>query len=311
MSYNKKLLLFTSAIIATSIVTPQIAEASTYVVSKGDTLTKIAKTSNTTIDQLKEWNKLKNDTIFVGQKLVVQSSKTSKPVANTNTITESIEKDVSTYKIEKGDTLSKISKKFGVSIADLQKWNKLDSDKIFVGQVLKLNPTAQISNIGEPVKDFANEVIATTDQQINNQLSKEVPIKQAPSSNVQTIYKKVIELANTFIGTPYLYGGNTPEGFDCSGFVRYVYSNAGINIVRKSSNDYFLNDTTTVQTAVPGDLVFFKETYIAGISHMGIYLGDGVFIHAGSDGVELSKLEYEYWNSRFVTFKRFNQIASK
>src|SRR5690606_29846750 len=146
--------------------TPQIAEASTYVVSKGDTLTKIAKTSNTTIDQLKEWNKLKNDTIFVGQKLVVQSSKTSKPVANTNTITESIEKDVSTYKIEKGDTLSKISIKFGVSIADLQKWNKLDSDKIFVGQVLKLNPTAQISNIGEPVKDFANEVIATTDQQI-------------------------------------------------------------------------------------------------------------------------------------------------
>ena len=309
MSYNKKLLLFTSALIATSVVAPPFAEASTYVVAKGDTLTKIAKTSNTTIAQLKEWNKLKNDTIFVGQKLVIQSSKASKPAAKT--VTVSNEKTVSTYKIEKGDTLSKISKQFGVSIADLQKWNNLQSDKIFVGQVLKLNPTAQISNIGEPVKEFSNEVTTSTDQQINHQLSKEVPIGQVPSKNVQAVYKKVIELANRLIGTPYLYGGNTPEGFDCSGFVRYVYSNAGIDIVRKSSKDYFLTDTTTVETPVPGDLVFFKDTYIAGISHMGIYLGDGVFIHAGTSGVELSKLEYEYWNTRFVTYKRFNQLASK
>ncbi|SOB90925.1 peptidoglycan endopeptidase LytE [Ureibacillus xyleni] len=309
MSYNKKLLLFTSTMIAMSIVAPQIADASTYVVSKGDTLTKIAKTSNTTIQQLKDWNKLKNDKIFVGQKLVVEASKTSKPVASTITVAKEI--DNSTYKVEKGDTLSKISKKFSVTISDLQKWNKLQSDKIFVGQVLKLDQAAQITNIGEPVAEFQNEVVAATDQQITNQLLKEVPIGQTPSTEVHTLYNKVIELANSFIGTPYVYGGNTPEGFDCSGFVRYVYSNAGIDIIRKSSMDYFINDTTVVETAVPGDLVFFKDTYIAGISHMGIYLGDGIFIHAGSDGVELSKLEYEYWKSRFVTFKRFNQLVSK
>lgn len=61
-------------------------------------------------------------------------------------------------------------------------------------------------------------------------------------------------------------------------------------------------------TAIPGDIVFFKNTYIEGISHMGIYIGADQFIHAGSNGVQVSKLSFDYWASKFVAFKRFNQL---
>ena len=69
-----------------------------------------------------------------------------------------------------------------------------------------------------------------------------------------------------------------------------------------------MNDTTVVSNPMPGDVVFFKNTYKSGISHMGIYLGDGTFIHAGDNGVEQSNINYSYWKDRFVAFKRFNEV---
>ncbi|RUL54164.1 C40 family peptidase [Lysinibacillus antri] len=321
MKHNKKLLLLASTVIATSVLAAPIAEASTYVVGKGDTLTKIAKTNSTTVEKIKEWNQLNNDLIFVGQKLalsatkVEQSPKPAKPqtkpikVVSVTTQQSATESKISQYQVEKGDTLTKIANKFSINVAELKKLNNLASDKIFVGQTLRIDKNVQ--EVGEPVKEFSSDVVKETDQQIDKQLLKEKPVLAAPSVVGQASYAKVISLASELMGIPYQYGGNTPEGFDCSGFVRYVFSNAGVDIARKSSKDYFLNDTTLVETPVAGDVVFFKDTYIAGISHMGIYLGDGAFIHAGTNGVELSKLEYEYWDTRFVAFKRFNQFITK
>lgn len=219
-----------------------------------------------------------------------------------------------TYTVVKGDTLSKIARQFNVTILDLMNWNGLTSpDVIHVGQALKIissnEPSLPVAGDGEVVEDELNVAeMLLKDQEIIAQLSKEKKITSAPSNQGQRIYEQALQIASEQLGVPYVFAGNTPEGFDCSGFIRYVFVNAGMDLPRKSSEDYFMNDSTVVENPVPGDLIYFKHTYKPGISHMGIYLGNGEFIHAGSNGVEISKVEYDYWQKHFVTFKRFNDI---
>lgn len=329
---NKKWqLLLAGAVLTTAIVAP-VAEASTYMVQKGDTLTKIAKAHNTTIQQLKQFNSLKSNNIYVQQKLVVatKGQVVTKPTVATKTPTVSkpsitvsqvVEEEAvaktTVHKVVKGDNLTKIAKLFSVTVANIKQWNSLKSDNIFVGQILTIQATtyteqqddnAMTAAEVEAVIDFIDNEISLADQQIMNQLASEKAITTSPTLAAQTTFNEVIQLANALLGIPYVYGGNTTNGFDCSGFVQYVYSNAGFDIARKSSLDYFLQDTTKVTQPVPGDVVFFKNTYMPNISHMGIYIGDDQFIHAGSRGTEIAKLNTAYWKERFVEFKRFTNI---
>ena len=140
--------------------------------------------------------------------------------------------------------------------------------------------------------------------------TKKVDSAAPVTANGQAIYAKIASVAPTFIGAPYLFGGVTPLGFDCSGFIHYVHQLSGLNIGRMSSEDYY-KISQKVSVPESGDLVYFKDTYKTGISHMGIYLGDQQFIHASSRGVEISKLDNVYWKQHFVGFYRFNQVTVK
>lgn len=116
----------------------------------------------------------------------------------------------------------------------------------------------------------------------------------------------IIETAKALLGSPYIWGGTSPSGFDCSGFIQFVYEQEDIFIPRTVNEIW--NFSTPVGTPSVGDLVFF-ETYQPGPSHMGIYLGKGNFIHAGSSrGVEISNInENSYWKSRYLGAKRIHQ----
>src|SRR5690625_64972 len=115
-------------------------------------------------------------------------------------------------------------------------------------------------------------------------------------------HNDVIEASRSYIGTPYVWGGDSPNGFDCSGFIQYVYKTQDITIPRTVSDIW--NFAQPVESPSVGDLVFF-ETYQPGPSHLGIYLGDGKFIHAGaSRGVEISELKTSYWDQRYLGAKR-------
>jgi cell wall-associated NlpC family hydrolase len=106
-----------------------------------------------------------------------------------------------------------------------------------------------------------------------------------------------------FLGTPYAFGGDGPSGFDCSAFVQHVYGMAGISLPRTADAQYDYGRPAVGGPRV-GDLVFF-ETYTGGVSHVGIYLGDGKFVHASSShGVMVSKLSESYWASRYLGAKR-------
>ena len=135
------------------------------------------------------------------------------------------------------------------------------------------------------------------------------PLACPISANGQAVYASIASIAPEFIGVPYVFGGKSPAGFDCSGFIYYIHQFAGLDIVRMSAEDYY-KKTAKVLVPEVGDLEFFKDTYKVGISHMGIYLGDKKFVHAGSKGLEITNLDNVYWKNHFVGFQRFNIVTS-
>ncbi len=109
--------------------------------------------------------------------------------------------------------------------------------------------------------------------------------------------------AMRFLGVPYAFGGTSAYGFDCSGYVQHVFSMMGVSLPRAADSQYYAGKSFAGQPQV-GDLVFF-HTYAPGVSHVGIALGDGRFVHASSShGVTISSLHDSYWGPRYVGAKR-------
>lgn len=119
-------------------------------------------------------------------------------------------------------------------------------------------------------------------------------------------FAAIITEAEKYLGYPYVWGGSSPStSFDCSGFVSYVYNQCGWNFGRLGAQG-LCNICTRVSSAnvKPGDLVFFKGTYdTPGVSHVGIYVGNGMMIHAG-DPISYTNLNSSYWQSHFYCYGR-------
>lgn len=109
-----------------------------------------------------------------------------------------------------------------------------------------------------------------------------------------------VQVAKSMIGTPYVYGGATPQGFDCSGLVHYSYRQAGVNVPRTSAAQYSATRKISLSEARAGDLVFFRDG--RRISHVGIYIGGDQFVHAPKRGsnVEIMSLDVPWYRSRFA-----------
>ncbi|HHV78897.1 MAG TPA: glycoside hydrolase [Firmicutes bacterium] len=123
----------------------------------------------------------------------------------------------------------------------------------------------------------------------------------APAASGQ----QVADIAKTYLNTRYVWGGTTPKGFDCSGFVYYVLNASGIKLSRDIAVQYRSGESVKKENLAPGDLVFFT-TYAPGPSHVGIYIGDGQFIHASSAGgkVIITPLNKPYYTQRWIGARR-------
>ncbi|MDN7243137.1 LysM peptidoglycan-binding domain-containing protein [Planococcus sp. N028] len=266
---------------AATVTTVSPSTSSTYKVVSGDSLSGIAKKKGVTVTQLMKWNNLSSSVIRVGQVLkienAVSSSQPSAPAAATPAPAAST---TGTYKVVSGDTLSGIAHRHGISVTQIMNWNNLTSSNIRVGQTLKVN----------------NTLVAT--QPSTTPVSAPVTAPKS-SSTVNTI----ISTATSLQGIPYVWGGATPQGFDCSGYIYYVYNKAGVSVPRTNTTGL---DARSYDVSKPqvGDLVFFKNTYRQGISHVGIYIGNNQFIHAGGDRVQITSLNDSYWGKHFDSYKR-------
>ncbi|MBU9712748.1 peptidoglycan-binding protein [Evansella tamaricis] len=121
-----------------------------------------------------------------------------------------------------------------------------------------------------------------------------------PSSSFDVM--NLIADAASYIGTPYLWGGTSGSGFDCSGFVQYIFKKNNVHLPRTVAEQW--KATVSVNQPRVGDIVYF-ETYKAGPSHNGIYIGNNQFIHSGSSsGVTISRLDSSYYSQRYLGAKR-------
>jgi peptidoglycan hydrolase-like protein with peptidoglycan-binding domain len=121
------------------------------------------------------------------------------------------------------------------------------------------------------------------------------------------IKRNLLQDTYSYIGTPYVWGGSNPlTGFDCSGFVYFMFSKFGIPQVRSTSAILFSQGISINKPMLqPGDLVFFKNSSTGMIDHVGFYLGNGSFISAtGSKGICLQQLDNSYWGPRYAGARR-------
>lgn len=165
-------------------------------------------------------------------------------------------------------------------------------------------------NISSLDGDFGNETEAAVkrfqadrglevDGIIGEQTYKVLMNKPMPPNRGTSIVRNIIRAAYSMRGVPYVFGGTTPYGFDCSGFTRYAFARAGIRIPRTADQQLYAGRQIPARALRPGDLIFFT-TYEPGASHCGIYLGNGQFIHAGSStGVTVASAFTGYWGARY------------
>ena len=119
-----------------------------------------------------------------------------------------------------------------------------------------------------------------------------------------TTGESIVNYAAQFLGTPYVYGGSSPSGFDCSGFVSYVYGSFGYSLNRTAAGQNSNGIWVSRENLQPGDIVLFNTS--GGISHAGIYVGNDTFIHAVKPGTPLQydSMSSSYYSSRYVSARR-------
>lgn len=209
-----------------------------------------------------------------------------------------------TYTVLEDDTLYGIARKFGMSTEELTALNDLDSGRLVPGRKLVLydpageDPTPAVAG-GPPV--VATAPVVSEDEL----LEAAKPLNPAADNQVEAPRDRVIRVAKKLLSTPYVWGGASLTGMDCSGFVWKVFSLLNHNLPRSAREQFQAGREVGKGELTIGDLVFF-QTYAKYPSHVGIYLGDNRFIHAssGSRQVRITSMEQPYYVKRYIGAKR-------
>lgn len=251
-----------------------------HTVKKGDTLASLSRKYSLSVTDLKELNNLrKSSKLKPGQQILV---KRTEPRA---------------YIVKKGDNISKIAKKFNVSADELMELNELESDELKAGQKILLEEWVE-----HP--DTNNYVILS-----QARLSEDIKtLSESQELNSLGMQDRLILFAKKMLNIPYRFGGSTFMGIDCSGYVQKVFGFLDVSLPRTAREQFHFGEPVSKEELSMGDLVFFR-TYASFPSHVGIYLGNNLFIHASSKNrkVSIDSLDTPYYIKRFIGAKRLLQ----
>jgi len=177
---------------------------------------------------------------------------------------------------------------------------------------IRSGPSTDCDKVGKLYTGKIVEILGLQDgwYQIESGYINADYVAQADPSEVKESSKgqEIVDYALQFVGYPYVYGGSSPKGFDCSGFTSYVYKHFGYSLNRSASGQLDNGKAVSMSQLQPGDLVIFKKSGTGSkrASHVGLYIGNNQFVHASTSkvGVIISSLSSSYYTTGFVGGRR-------
>ena len=229
--------------------------------------------------------------------------------ANVSTPTAEAKKEVAKVKVVKTSK----AKKQAVKTTKAENKTTTSTWKVKVAQknlrILGLSNEPSTGKMTATTKDaliaFQKKYKLTAKGELNNETYTKLNWEAFTKTGIKNIKgSDIVAKAAKYKGVPYVFGGTTPKGFDCSGYVQYVFKELGGTITRTADTQAEEGVFVNQKQLKPGDLVFFT-TYEPGASHVGIYAGNGQFWNASSSrGVVLYKLSDDYWRTRYYGARR-------
>lgn len=240
-----------------------------------------------------------------------------------------------TYVVKRGDSLYSIAKKFHLSVEEIQEANDLDDTKIRAGQRLaipgidpgdtaaekkkgkKLKP-GQIIYLQPPLKAKQEEIEGDGKEkreekkEVSDEVAK-VVVKRNEFLAEEKDQQVLVRVAKAFLGLKYSRGGTNINGMDCSAFVQKVFRIFDIDLPRTTREQFLVGYTVAREALRIGDLVFFKRGQARRPGHVGIYIGNGQFIHTSlqKQRVEVNSFENRYFSTRFIGAKRIEEVKER
>jgi peptidoglycan DL-endopeptidase LytE len=282
----------------------------TYPVQPGDTLAGTSAKTGVTPNALKAANKLKGSRLQANQILVIPPQKVRKTAKSKPSPVPRGEE----YVVKKGNTLSGIARKVGVSVPELRKLNRPPGNALKAGQKLALTRKPGLEVAATAPLEYANSGIKPEleeeEEEANNLLTPEeawAEIERRKKDNAALLGKwsnpdepkLLVKVAMGFLGAPYRLGGSSVTGVDCSGFVKKIYQFFNIELPRTAFEQSHVGLRVARDELAEGDLIFFNTRRPVG--HVGIYIGNNQFVHAASrnKGVRVDNLNTPYYDKRF------------
>lgn len=298
MKHTSRLITFLT--LFTLLPSAAHAASPVYVVTAGDTLSKIAREHQTTVSQLMQVNQLNTDRLAIGQTLSLDG------------ISNSVDSDgappdlVALPKQEDADGKPELSDQKARVTGDVVNVRRSPS---LDGKILGKLRYGDIVEIEEPGEEWTR--IKYEDERrayVSSEYLSTAPLPGLPdfSGDVDKASLKRLEsVIQPLLNTPYVLGGTTTSGFDCSGFTSYVFNKLGVTLPRTSEEQFQSGKKISLEDAQPGDLLFYDSLGKGHVSHVAIYMGDGMIVHANGDDVRFGKVEYMHKLYPFYGVKRY------
>lgn len=267
---------------------PAVSRADTnYTIRKGDSLYRISNKFGTDIETIRAVNGLRSDKLVPGKELLIPSGSAMEP-------------SPTHYKVKRGDSLWSISRRFDISVDELKALNGQSSDRLTPGQELLI---AEVPHEEEHIRN--SEATLTVIPGPDRAVPGEDANTGAATEANEKMRDFLAYITKQTLGIPYKFGANSPKSTDCSGYVQRVFSFLGMRLPRSAREQYKVGAEVEKDKLSVGDLVFFR-TYAPFPSHVGIYLGDNLFVHASALArkVTIDNLNTPYYIKRFIGAKR-------
>lgn len=290
----------------------EVQRPSSYKVVAGDTLASIAGRAGVSLEILTTANGLDAaQPLKVGQQLVL-------PPAG-----------AALHVVQPGDTVTGVAARYAASAVEIVRANGLSEPYVLeLGRQLvvpggtppsRVQPTPTPTATKTPPRPTATPTATPRSAVVAAAAPPKAPAPTAtpkppapapapkPASPRSAVTgDQAVGVAMKYLGSRYVFGGTTPSGFDCSGFVMYVLRQAGLAVPRDLWGQLNSGARVSRSELRPGDLVFFQNTYKPGLSHVGFYVGGGSFVHAASEntGVIVTRLDSAYWSARYYAATR-------